>query len=170
MSPAMFDPEALRRARQQAGLTQADLARRLGLAGGERVSEWERGVTVPSSPARLRAIARALGIPITALTVAAAPETASATALMRLRVHAGLSREDLAAKTHVSVTTVERWENGDYVRLPSAETIRLLAKALRRPIREVRAILAEAARPPAIRRRKPSHTEGHQSPGPTGAV
>ena len=46
---------------------------------------------------------------------------------MRLRVHAGLSREDLAAKTHVSVTTVERWENGDYVRIPSKDTVRLLA-------------------------------------------
>jgi len=89
---------------------------------------------------------------------------------MRLRVQAGISREDLAAKTHVSVTTVERWENGDYVRIPSKETVRLLAKALRRPIREVRAILTEAARPPAIRRRKPSHTEDPQSPGPANTV
>lgn len=156
MSPVpLFDPAALRSARLAAGLTQADLARRLDMAGGERVSQWERGVTTPHSPALLRAIARALGVEVTSLTRDddADPDS-PITPLTRLRVKAGLSREVLADRVHVSITTVERWEHGDYVRPPSRDIVRLLAKALRQPIREIDAVLAAAARPPAPRRRR----------------
>lgn len=44
---ARIDAAALRRARRARGLTQAGLARILGVAGGERVSAWERGVNQP---------------------------------------------------------------------------------------------------------------------------
>ncbi|UJH71783.1 helix-turn-helix transcriptional regulator [Ornithinimicrobium sp. INDO-MA30-4] len=49
----MFDrptirPDALRHAREAAGLTQHQLAVRLDLSGGERVSSWELGRAQPS--------------------------------------------------------------------------------------------------------------------------
>lgn len=144
-SPSSFDHVALRHAREAAGLTQAALARKLGLAGGERVSEWERGVTSPGSPARLRALARALDVPVSNLLTS--PAASAPTLLRQLRITAGLTREALAERVHVSITTVERWERGDFVRPLSAETTRLLAKALRRPIGDIRAALTAAARP-----------------------
>ena len=42
-----IDPSALRTARESAGLTQHELARLVGAAGGERVSRWELGASVP---------------------------------------------------------------------------------------------------------------------------
>src|SRR5680860_1599866 len=56
------DPSALRAAREKAGLTQHELARLVGAAGGERVSRWELGTSVPR-PDFLVKLARALHIP-----------------------------------------------------------------------------------------------------------
>ncbi len=42
-----MDPAALRAARERAGLTQHQLARLVGVAGGERVSRWELGTSEP---------------------------------------------------------------------------------------------------------------------------
>ena len=42
-----MDPGALRAARERAGLTQHQLARLVGVAGGERVSRWELGTSEP---------------------------------------------------------------------------------------------------------------------------
>ena len=107
MSPvSSFDPDALRRARLAAGLTQSQLAHRIGVAGAERISMWERGEVPPGSAARLRALGRALKVPpdtfLTTPTVHAEDETD----FLRLRIHAGISREDLARRAGVSVGTV----------------------------------------------------------------
>jgi transcriptional regulator with XRE-family HTH domain len=56
------DPSALRAAREQAGLTQHELARLVGAAGGERVSRWELGMSEPR-PDFLIKLARILHIP-----------------------------------------------------------------------------------------------------------
>lgn len=48
-APAL-DGDALRRARERAGLSQNELARRVGLAAGDRVSRWERGRRGPAVP------------------------------------------------------------------------------------------------------------------------
>lgn len=154
MSPvSSFDPDALRRARLAAGLTQSQLAHRIGVAGAERISMWERGEVPPGSAARLRALGRALKVPpdtfLTTPTVHAEDETD----FLRLRIHAGISREDLARRAGVSAATVNRWETGQYVRLPKAETVRLLARALHTTMSHVRDVLAAGARPPAPRRR-----------------
>ena len=58
-----FQPGALRRARLNAGMTQSELARRLGVAGGERVSRWELGLSVPRSNTVVRA-AEVLGVEV----------------------------------------------------------------------------------------------------------
>ncbi|WP_425577343.1 helix-turn-helix domain-containing protein [Nocardioides endophyticus] len=42
-----LDPSVLRAAREEAGLTQHELARLVGVAGGERISRWELGASVP---------------------------------------------------------------------------------------------------------------------------
>jgi DNA-binding transcriptional regulator YiaG len=54
-----LDPDAVRAARKQAGLTQYDLSLRLGLPQ-TKVSRWERGD--PLSPADAMALAEALGL------------------------------------------------------------------------------------------------------------
>ena len=55
--------ERIKLAREDAGMTQADLARKVGLEHPQSVSRYERGETeVP--PKRLRAIAEATGRPM----------------------------------------------------------------------------------------------------------
>ncbi|MAY94967.1 MAG: hypothetical protein CMH84_00290 [Nocardioides sp.] len=57
-----LDPSELRAAREKAGLTQHELARLVGAAGGERISRWELGTSVPR-PDFVVKLARALNIP-----------------------------------------------------------------------------------------------------------
>jgi len=64
-SPLDHEPEALTYARQKAGLTQADLASRVGVAFS-LVSEWERG-TRNCTPANLNKVAEALNCPVVVL-------------------------------------------------------------------------------------------------------
>jgi len=104
-APAL-DGEALRRARERAGLSQNELARRVGLAAGDRISRWERGEARPRSPRTLHDVARALGVDARGLLLP--PE--SGPNLRWLRFAAGLSVEELAAATNSGVSTVKRWE------------------------------------------------------------
>jgi transcriptional regulator with XRE-family HTH domain len=60
---ALVDPEALRAARIRAGLTRPELARLVGVAGGERVSRWELGTSSPR-PEILHQLARVLASPL----------------------------------------------------------------------------------------------------------
>lgn len=124
-APAI-DGAALRVARQRAGLSQNDLARRVGMASGQRISLWERGEARPRSPGLLHATADALGVPAVALLV---PVPSDAVSLRWLRFAAGLSVEDLAAATHSSVSSVKRWE-AQGLREPSPGTVEALAAAL----------------------------------------
>ena len=56
------DPAALRAAREAAGLTQHELARLVGAAGGERISRWELGTSTPR-PDFLARLSAVLNIP-----------------------------------------------------------------------------------------------------------
>ncbi|MCA1694234.1 MAG: helix-turn-helix domain-containing protein, partial [Actinobacteria bacterium] len=91
-----LDVAALRTARVRAGLTQHELARLVGVAGGERVSRWELGTSSPR-PEILRRIAAAVEVGLADLLVAGG-EPAD---LPGLRVAAGLSMEELATRVHV---------------------------------------------------------------------
>ena len=51
----------MHRARSARGLTQNQLARIIDISGGERVSEWERGVHTPAVRL-IPAVAAALGV------------------------------------------------------------------------------------------------------------
>ncbi len=103
---AQVDAAALRRARTERGLTQAELANILGVAGGERVSAWERGVNQPD--VRLvPVLASALGVEPAALL--GRPQSA----LRELRWTAGLTARELGAALHVSRNTYLRYESGE---------------------------------------------------------
>jgi len=130
--------EAILRARSDCGLTQHQLARAVGIAGGERISEWERGVSQPRARMIPR-LAEALGVaPIELLSVPAGVD------LRALRLMAGRSAPEMAQAVNVSVHTYLRWEAGE--RLPNADrrTVVALSRHLRRPLSEVVAALARS--------------------------
>src|SRR5690606_28502607 len=105
-SHPVFDAAQLRAARLRAGLTQGQLARLIGVAGGERVSAWERGQAQVRNPARLHALANALGVtPAELLEIPPAGRN-----LRWLRLVAGLTLDQLAAAVNASVPTIKRWE------------------------------------------------------------
>jgi transcriptional regulator with XRE-family HTH domain len=124
-APAI-DGAALRAARMRAGLTQHELAHEVGVVGGERVSMWERGTARPRSPELLHAVARTVGVPVTALLLA--PD--GGPSLRWLRFAAGLSVDDVAQAVHVSVASLKRWEAQGCRRLPSGATLDAVAAAL----------------------------------------
>lgn len=122
---AAVSPAAIRTAREKAGITQHQLARMVGVAGGERVSRWERGTSEPRPDILVR-VARALGCPAVDLLVIRGDEPD----LRALRFSAGTSANELAIRLHVSKSTYLRWEAGRGERMPSRQQIRDLAKAL----------------------------------------
>lgn len=122
---ASVDPAALRVARQKAGLTQGQVARALGLAGGEAVSVWERGAFEPKTAALLHRLADVLDV-----TVASLLRLDDGKIDLRyLRLNAGLESAAVAQQLHVSVATYRRWERGAWTRTPSDAVVAGLAKA-----------------------------------------
>lgn len=94
--------ERLREARLAAGLTQAQLAARVGVADGTRVAAWEHGRSTPH-PVTWAAICSLLGIEF---------EEPGEVTLRSLRLRRGLSHRDVAAEVGVDPSTVVRWERG----------------------------------------------------------
>lgn len=119
------DPSALRMARERLGLTQHQLARRIGVAGGERISRWELGLDEPR-PELLVRLARALSTPAADLLDADADHRD----LKALRYCAGLSVTVLADAVHVSARNYTRWESGSWAQPPGDRNIRAIARAL----------------------------------------
>jgi transcriptional regulator with XRE-family HTH domain len=130
----LFDPDALRAARLNAGMAQSRLARRVDAPGGDLVSKWERGLQSPR-PATIRALAAALGVSTDQLLK---PGPAN---LRRLRILVGLSNAELAAEVHVSQPTVQRWEEGRWDLMPDTRTLTRLAAVLQVSVAEVQAAL-----------------------------
>lgn len=140
----LVDAQALRHARVRAGLTQHELARLIGVAGGERVSRWERGASAPR-PEVLHRIAAVVDVRVSDLLVPAqgGPD------LRRLRVLAGLSARQVAEQAHLSLPTYARWEAGGIDRTPPAAALEALAGALKVSVKEATSALAAARRGPA---------------------
>ena len=126
----------LRAAREKAGLSQNDLARRLGMSSGQRISLWERGLARPRTPELLHAAASAVGVSAVSLLV----PPGDGLTLRWLRFAAGVSVAELAEAVHASIATVKRWEAGIGAR-PSDRTIEVLALALGASADEVRRAL-----------------------------
>lgn len=142
------DPAALRAARESAGLTQHELARVVGAAGGERISRWELGTSVPR-PDFLVRLAKALDIP----TLRLVRFDGDVADLKALRLQAGLTVSALAAAANVAMPTYYAWEQGRWTRRPGAETLESMARALGEQIDAVAAAFDEA-------RRQRSQSEG----------
>ncbi len=146
-----IDPDALRAAREDAGLTQHQLARLVGAAGGERISRWELGTSTPR-PDFLVRLAKALDIPTQRL-IHLDGDVAD---LRALRLQAGLAAPDIAAAVNVAVPTYYAWEQGRWTRLPAPESLEALARALGESLDEVVAALHEAQRQRRQRSEPPS--------------
>ena len=138
---SLIDPAALRRARTNKGLTQHELARLIGVAGGERVSRWELGTSEPRPDVLFR-LAEAADL----LT----PPTKGQD-LRRLRTIAGLSARQLADQAHLSLASVQRWEAGRLQHLPSETAMRLVADA----VKATPAAVADALNPARRSARNP---------------
>lgn len=139
LTGSVVDRAALRAARERAGLTQHDLAYQVGVAGGERVSRWERGASEPR-PEILHRIAAVLGVQPAELLLPVwrRPD------LRRLRVLAGLSARQVAEQAHVSLPTYARWEAGNFERLPSSASLQALASALNVSVEAVTVAVASS--------------------------
>lgn len=121
---ASVDPAALRAARQNAGVTQHQLARMLDVAGGEAVARWERGASEPR-PATLRRLADLLNVAPGDLLH---PDGGKID-LRYLRLTAGLASSAAAAQLHVTPNTYLRWERGAWTAMPGEAVVAGLAKA-----------------------------------------
>ncbi len=146
------DPAALRSARERLGLTQQQLARLIGVAGGERISRWELGLDEPR-PGSLARLARVLHAPVVDL-LDVEPQCRD---LRALRYCAGLSAAEAAAAAHISLRSYQRWEFGSWVRPPSAASLRAMARALAVPLDTICAALDLSKKPDNLSR-SPVHS------------
>lgn len=137
----LVDPRALRDARVKAGLTQHELARLIGVAGGERVSRWERGASAPR-PEVLSRIAVVVNVTSNELLTAASGEAD----LRRMRVVAGLSARAVARGAHMSLPTYARWEAGRIDRMPPTAALAAVAMVLNVSVEEVKTAVAVSRR------------------------
>ena len=127
-----IDSRALRSAREEAGLTQSQLARRIGVAGGERVSRWELGADQPR-PELLVKMAEVLDVRPRELI----RFESSVPDLRALRLAAGLDAYEVATAIHMSLPTYRKWEQGRWRRLPAKGAIDALARTFKVPPAEV---------------------------------
>jgi len=122
---------AVRRARSRRGLTQHQLARIVEIAGGDRVSGWERESTQPRARI-IPDLARALGVdPLELLSLPNGVD------LRALRLVAGRTAPELAQAVHVSVHTYLRWESGQRLPLGDGRTLDTLSGQLGVPVKRV---------------------------------
>lgn len=118
-----LDARALRAAREAAKITQSDLAREIGVAGGERIWRYEHGLSQPR-PDLLVRLAEVLHLNPRQL-VRSASEVPD---LRALRLAAGLEAKEVVAAIHMSLPTYRKWEQGRWRRLPDRSTIDALAR------------------------------------------
>lgn len=121
---ARVDGAALRRARRARGLTQAELAEAVGVAGKERVSAWEHGTHGPQV-GLIPMLAEVLGVPASSLL-----RGDRRNRLRELRWATGMSVAQVAGRIHVSGNTYQRWETGTRAFPDRPEVVRQLAGVL----------------------------------------
>ena len=124
-----FSPQRLRDARQQVGLTPADLAHAAGATRSD-IAKYEAGQASPQPP-HLAALARALSVPAASLLEL----PPGGPGLAHLRAAAGLTQADLAGRTGIRLKRYELAELG--MRPLSAADIARLAAATGTGARQV---------------------------------
>lgn len=133
------NPDAIRHARENAGLTQHQLAREVGIAGGERVSKWELGTATP----RLEVLAKVARVVESDLQALLAPGF-QLVGVVRLRAAQLLSVSEAARRCHVSVATYERWEKGSTVHGPTGASLAVFAQVMQVSEAKAEAALRES--------------------------
>jgi transcriptional regulator with XRE-family HTH domain len=121
-SGSLFRGTALKSARLRAGLTQAQLAERVGVSDGSRVGAWERDAAQPA-PSRLARLVAVLDVdPLDLYEVAdrAAPP------LEVLRRASGLTLHELSERSGLSFTRCQQIERGT-IQAGAADTAALAA-------------------------------------------
>lgn len=107
MALPSFRGDRLLAARTAAGLTEEELAGRVGLSSGVRITAWESGIVERPRPRFLPPLAVELGIdPMSLLDVDPADPPLSA-----LRLVAGLRMQDVSELTGLQAMTYQRLEN-----------------------------------------------------------
>jgi len=122
---AKFRGDLLAAAREDAGLTQADLALAVGVSAAQRIANWERGDEQPR-PNFIPVLARAVGIASLELI----DVDPAKPGLVGLRLAAGLTVAEVAQCTGLPRMTYNRLERGMSVRSLTGERLDALAKAL----------------------------------------
>ena len=107
-----FDHGALKRWRIERELTQAELAREIGLAREISISDWER--TKTPTLATVKKLAEVLRVPINDLLVPAEDDQRD---LRRLRIEAGLDVGQAAEQLEMLKATYSSWEEKKVVAL-----------------------------------------------------
>lgn len=137
-----MDTGRLRELRLGKGMSQHALSLKVGVQGAAAISAWERGVATPR-PSTLLRVAKVLGVdPIELLAV----DGTEGRTLQELRVVRGMTLGELAGAASTSPSTLRRWESGDFVRVPGADVVRALARALDVDPVQVEAALMRARR------------------------
>ena len=134
-----LDARALRAAREAAEITQSELAREIGVAGGERIWRYEHGLSQPR-PDLLVRLAEVLHLHPRQL-VRSAGEVPD---MRALRLAAGLDAREVVAAIHTSLPTYRKWEQGRWRRLPDRSTIGALARTFKVSRAEVERALRTA--------------------------
>ncbi|MFD8493302.1 helix-turn-helix domain-containing protein [Amycolatopsis sp. NPDC059657] len=116
-----LNPRRLEQARRAAGLSQAGLARLVGV-GRSRIWDWENGRQSPS-PRGLATLAAVLGVAVEYLMAD------DGLSLRALRVRAGLTIAGLAQRVGVPTSTYSGWERAP--RQQPQQVVTGLADALR---------------------------------------
>lgn len=126
--------ERLKKLRKSAGLTQTELADRMGVHP-QTISKWERGISQPDI-SQLAALASALGVSIEELFGGEKPAEEAfegafdaektGRVISGLRIARGESQEQLAEALGTSSDAVSRWERG--ITSPDAGRFALLAE------------------------------------------
>ena len=128
--------EALRKARKAKGLTQSELAARLGVTQ-PFIGNYERGLRKPKLET-LKRIASALDIAVYSLLdeekqCAFSPPTEAVNVtvgerIKKARTNKGLTQKQLADKMQISYVNISQIENGQ--RTPKIDTVQRIATAL----------------------------------------
>ncbi len=88
------------------------------------------------------------------------PEYALLDELLRARVAAGLTQQEVAKRMHTTQPTVARLESADPKHSPKLDTLRRYAAAVNRRL-EIRLVEAAPSRPGAVMARAHGHERGN---------
>lgn len=125
----------LRALRKMRGLTQTELAKKIGVSSRRVISKWEQDKSsLTVHPKYILLLARALEVDGALIVLGKFLEEglvglALGEKIRALREIRGLTQAELAEKMHVSQTLISKWERGK--KRPSKKYRPLLAKALR---------------------------------------